>query len=190
MTSWFADPLAGGIDPYPVASLALTVPVRLLPSRSFSWLWSSPLLALPSHDSPWVSSSTMCRQLTASDRFPGTGFFFAGGGNQTLTLRLLTRELTCPADCFAFFSRRFLRWLFVEPPALHLAEDAFPLHLLFQRPESLVDIVVADEYLQEMVPSACSKTRHVELADRVDEDGCANYAAWALRQRSSTIARP
>jgi hypothetical protein len=42
----------------------------------------------------------------------------------------------------------------------------------------------------EYCGSACSKTRHVELADRVDEDGCANYAAWALRQRSSTIARP
>jgi len=30
---------------------------------------------------------------------------------------------------------------------LHLAEDAFALHLLLQRPEGLVDIVVADENL-------------------------------------------
>jgi hypothetical protein len=60
----------------------------------------------------------------------------------------------------------------------------------FQHSESLVNIVVTDEYLQETLPSACSKTWHVELADRADEDGCANYAAWALRQRSSTIARP
>jgi hypothetical protein len=67
---------------------------------------------------------------------------------------------------------------------------AFPLHPLFQHSESLVNIVVTDEYLQEMIPSACSKTRRGGLADRVDDDGCANYAAWALRQRSSTIARP
>jgi len=30
---------------------------------------------------------------------------------------------------------------------LHLAEDAFALHLLLQRPEGLVDIVVTDENL-------------------------------------------
>jgi hypothetical protein len=29
---------------------------------------------------------------------------------------------------------------------LHLAEDALALHLLLQDPESLVDIVVTDEY--------------------------------------------
>jgi len=94
-----------------------------------------------------------------------------------------------PDGLLRFFSRRFLRWLLVEPSPLHLAEDAFPLHLPFQRPESLLDIVVTDEYLQEIILSACSKTRRGGLADRVDDDGCANYAAWALRQRSSTIAR-
>jgi hypothetical protein len=30
---------------------------------------------------------------------------------------------------------------------LHLAEDAFALHLLLQRPQRLVDIVVTDENL-------------------------------------------
>jgi hypothetical protein len=95
-----------------------------------------------------------------------------------------------PDELLRFFSHRILRWLLVEPSTLHLAEDAFPLHPLFQHSESLVNIVVTDEYLQEMLPSACSKTRRGELADRVDDDGCANYAAWALRQRSSTIACP
>ena len=33
------------------------------------------------------------------------------------------------------------------PTELHLAEDALALHLLLQRPEGLVDIVVADENL-------------------------------------------
>jgi hypothetical protein len=40
----------GGIDPYPVVSPAPTVSGRVLPSRSFYWLWSSLVLALTSHD--------------------------------------------------------------------------------------------------------------------------------------------
>jgi hypothetical protein len=34
---------------------------------------------------------------------------------------------------------------------LHLAEDAFALHLLLQHPEGLVDIVVTDENLHVMI---------------------------------------
>jgi len=108
--------------------------------------------------SPLVSSSTICRQLALSAGLSDTGFLFAGGGNQAFALRPLARELTRSADCFAFFSGRFLGWFFVEPSTLHLAEDAFPLHLPFQHLESLVDIVIADQYLQEMFPSACFKT--------------------------------
>jgi hypothetical protein len=66
--------------------------------------------------------------------FPIPGSLFRGGGNQALALRRLARELTRSADCFAFFSRRFLRWFFVEPSTLHLPEDAFPLHLRLSRP--------------------------------------------------------
>jgi hypothetical protein len=36
---------------------------------------------------------------------------------------------------------------------LHLAENALALHLLLERLEGLVDIVVADENLQTDVPS-------------------------------------
>ena len=34
-------------------------------------------------------------------------------------------------------------------PELHLAEDAFTLHLLLQRLQRLVDIVVPDDHLHE-----------------------------------------
>ena len=38
-------------------------------------------------------------------------------------------------------------------PALHLAESAFPLHLLFERLQRLVDVVIADENLyQDRLP--------------------------------------
>jgi hypothetical protein len=37
---------------------------------------------------------------------------------------------------------------FIGFAALHLAKNALALHFLLQRPESLIDIVVANEYLQ------------------------------------------
>src|SRR5712691_13508414 len=68
--------------------------------------------------------------------------------NQTFALRFLARQLACPPHRFASFPRRLFRRLLVESSALHLAEDAFALHLLFEDSESLVDIVVANEDLQ------------------------------------------
>ena len=35
---------------------------------------------------------------------------------------------------------------------LHLAEDTFPLQLLLQRSQSLVDVVIANKYLHEAFP--------------------------------------
>jgi hypothetical protein len=103
-----------------------------------------------------------------SDRSPGSKLFLAGRRYQALTLRQLTRLFAGPADCFAFFSRRSLRGLFVESPPLHLTENAFPLHLLLQRPESLIDVVVADKYLQSMLPSVCSKRQTCRWSDGID----------------------
>jgi hypothetical protein len=40
--------------------------------------------------------------------------------------------------------------------ALHLAERAFALHLLFQRLEGLIDVVVADENLNQGYLSCCA----------------------------------
>jgi hypothetical protein len=107
---------------------------------------------------------------------------FCAGGNQAFALRLLARELTCPTDCFAFFSRRFLRWLLIEPSSLHPVEDAFRC-IFFQHSESLLDIAVTNEYLKEIIPSVCPNAQHDELADRVDEDRCAK-----LRGRGASTA--
>src|SRR5215216_3478010 len=68
--------------------------------------------------------------------------------DQAFALRPLARELAHAAHRLGLLPRRFLRWLLVEPPALHLAEDAFALHLLFQHAERLVDVVVAHQDLQ------------------------------------------
>jgi hypothetical protein len=51
------------------------------------------------------------------------------------------------------------------PAKLHLAENTFALHLLFQRLEGLIDIIIADENLH-----ACS-SRVSQTSDGQDRDG-------------------
>ena len=54
-------------------------------------------------------------------------------GNEALALSLLARELAGAAHRLSLLARRPLGRFFVEPPLLHLPEDALALHLLFQR---------------------------------------------------------
>src|ERR1041385_2620464 len=79
-------------------------------------------------------------------------------GDETFALRLLARELAGAAHRLRLLAGRALGRLFIEPPLLHLAEDALALHLLLQDPESLVDVVVAHEHLQGMFPSSVAMT--------------------------------
>src|SRR4029079_9282158 len=73
------------------------------------------------------------------------------GRQQTFALHLLARELAGPADRFRLFPRLLFRWFFVVAAKLHFAENALALHLLLQRLQGLIDVVVANEYLH-----ACS----------------------------------
>jgi hypothetical protein len=66
---------------------------------------------------------------------------------QTLALQLFAGELAGAADGFRLFPDSPLGGFFVMAAEFHFAEYAFALHLLLQRPEGLVDIVVADENL-------------------------------------------
>src|SRR5215831_18938368 len=84
----------------------------------------------------------------------GTG---AGAGGrlrlhrqETLALHALARELARPANRFRLFAGLLFGGLFVVAAELHLAENALALHLLLQRLEGLVDIVVADENLHAL----------------------------------------
>jgi len=70
-----------------------------------------------------------------------------GASEHPLALRLLARELACPANRLGLFAGPLHRRLFVMLPEFHLAEHAFALKLLLERAERLIDIVVADLYL-------------------------------------------
>ena len=66
---------------------------------------------------------------------------------QTFTLRALAGELAGAADSFRTFTRTLFRRLFVVIATLHFAESAFPLHLLLERLQRLIDVVIADHDL-------------------------------------------
>ncbi len=70
-------------------------------------------------------------------------------GQQALALGALMGQLTGPAHRLGTLARALFRRLFVMVTALHLAESAFPLHLLLERLQRLVDVVIADENLYQ-----------------------------------------
>jgi hypothetical protein len=69
-------------------------------------------------------------------------------GEEAFALCPFARELAHAADRLRLLSRPSLRRLFIESLALHLAEDALALQLLFQHPQGLINVVVANQYLQ------------------------------------------
>jgi hypothetical protein len=68
---------------------------------------------------------------------------------EAFTLGALAGQLTGAAHGFRLFAGALFRGLLVMIAALHFAESAFPLHLLFERLQRLVDVVVANENLNQ-----------------------------------------
>src|SRR5260221_8375253 len=67
---------------------------------------------------------------------------------QAFALHALALQLAIAADRFRTLASPLFARLFVVAPQFHLAEDAFPLHLLLQGFQRLVDVVVANDDLQ------------------------------------------
>src|SRR5258708_22597317 len=66
---------------------------------------------------------------------------------QAFTLQLLAGELAGAAHRFGLFAGFLLGGLFIMAAELHLAENSLALHLLLQRLEGLIDVVIANENL-------------------------------------------
>src|SRR5512146_2563944 len=69
------------------------------------------------------------------------------GRNEAFPLSLLAGELAGPANGLCLLASALLGRLLVVIAELHLAEDAFALHLFLQRPEGLIHIVIANDDL-------------------------------------------
>ena len=76
--------------------------------------------------------------------------------DQALALGALASELAGPAHGFRLLAGALLGRLLIVDVPLHFAERAFALHLLLQRLEGLIDVVVADENLNQSELSCCA----------------------------------
>ena len=90
------------------------------------------------------ASGTRC-----TGRRPGRS---RGGGQTAFALGTLASKLAGAAHGLGLLARLLLGRLLVVVAELHLAEDAFALKLLFQGPERLIHIVIANNYLQAASP--------------------------------------
>src|SRR5262249_29224782 len=72
-----------------------------------------------------------------------------GHGDQALALGQFPGSLARATDGFRLLAGLALGRLFIRLATLHLTNNALPLHLLLEHPESLIDVVVANEYLQK-----------------------------------------
>lgn len=90
---------------------------------------------------------------------------------QAFALGALAGQLAGAADGFSLLARTLFRRLFVVHVTLHLAEAAFALHLLLQRLQGLVDVVVADENLNQVKLSFGCPPRPVRETGRQMKSG-------------------
>jgi hypothetical protein len=71
-----------------------------------------------------------------------------GSWNETFALRLFPGELARASDGLALLAILALGRLLIGLSALHFTKNALALHLLLEDPKCLIDIVVANKYLQ------------------------------------------
>lgn len=67
-------------------------------------------------------------------------------------LHPLADELAGAANRFGLLARALFRRFFVEFPAFHFPESPFALHLFLQHFKGLIDIIVADNDLNQGEP--------------------------------------
>ena len=68
---------------------------------------------------------------------------------ETLALDALALELAGAADGFGLFARTAFGRLFVRTAQFHFTEDTLALHFLLERLQGLIDIIVADCYVND-----------------------------------------
>jgi peptide deformylase len=109
---------------------------------------------------------------------PGRAFPAANqtGWLEALPLQPLTLQLPGAAYGLRGFASAPFRRLFVMPPQLHFAKNTLPLHLLLERLERLVDVVVTHEDLHL---AACSYSKaHPPSGARIRPSPGFRHGGW------------
>jgi len=84
------------------------------------------------------------------NRSSGRSLFARLYRDETLSLRALPRQLARAPDGFAGSARSALRRLFVSPAPPQFAKETFALELPLEEFQRLIDVVVADEDLDDL----------------------------------------
>jgi hypothetical protein len=111
------------------------------------------------HAAVWQLSSGNHRIAVRAGSPPRRSWLFPDHtpwGSEPLALDPLALQLAGAANGLGSLAGAALRRLLIVPPQLHLAENPLPLHLLLERLQRLVDIVVTNENLHL---AACSFLR-------------------------------
>src|SRR4051794_5186889 len=100
----------------------------------------------------WLRIRIFSRRSSGSFRRRSRALAGSGGGvlyrrEQSFALEALAGELSGAADRLCSFADPLFGWLLVMTAELHLTEDALALHLLLQRFQGLIDIVVTNDDL-------------------------------------------
>src|SRR5262249_21496110 len=105
---------------------------------------------------------------------------------QTFPLRFLACELACASDRLGLFAHAPFGGLFVVVTKLHLTKDALALHLLLQRLEGLIDVIVANLYQQAGPSSDCLGT--IETHTHARARGLAPRARCGFYQSATALS--
>jgi hypothetical protein len=119
------------------------IPLCLLRNAAAPWVRGSKLLGARNARTSFAANSEPGRRRPTGRSLPPFGH-----GDQAFALGQLPGGLPRASDGFRLLARLAFRRFFIRPAALHLAKNALALQLLFKNPKSLIDIVVANEYLQ------------------------------------------
>ena len=82
-------------------------------------------------------------------------------GQAAFALQTLACQLAGATNGLGLLASLLLRGLLVVVAQLHLTEDAFALQLLLERAQRLINVIIANDYLQRS--TALSKLGHVGL---------------------------
>ena len=111
--------------------------------------------------SVWPSSDQIDQMSPSSPKQTLTSLHAAGRECTALSESLLPLKLTTTPDGLCSLSDTLFRGLLVCALSLHVAEDTVPLHPFFEHPKCLVDIVIANRYLQNFSCFCCSPFRRI-----------------------------
>src|SRR5262249_4623880 len=102
-----------------------------------------------------------------------------GHGDQAFALRQFPSSFARASDGFRLLAGFALGRFFVRLATLHLTKNALALHLLFEDSESLFDVVVANEYLQNVSNRGGTPRRERLNKAKLEYRGCTRLAQGA-----------